>query len=363
MNKEDAIKVFENKEMPKNEESWRYTNVDSIVLEKGSVDTSFVSSSKDVVFCSLKNIIFEDRFLLNKYLDSPIIDLTDDKFTAMNTAFLSDVIFIHLKKNQQTILKNNHDFKKGNTNQKKIIILEEGSSLDYFEHNQSEESAFITNNVEVYCKENSRINFYSVQELDEHSTSIANWKANVAEDGCINWFVAQVGSKLSRTKIDTLLVGEGSQANTKGLIFGTKEQHLDLSSNVFHNTKNTQGNILVKGVLDNNATGVFRGLIKIPKEGQNTNSYLSDHTLVLDKNARSYSIPSLEIDANEVSASHGATMGKPDAEEVFYLRSRGLSEKEAERLIIQGYFSPVIDAIKIEEIKEIFEKAVKNKDV
>ena len=116
---------------------------------------------------------------------------------------------------------------------------------------------------------------------------------------------------------------------------------------------------MVKGVLNDSSESVFRGLIKILEKAQNTNSYLSNHSLILSDNAVSNTIPALEIDANEVKASHGATLGRPDDLEIFYLMSRGLSKDKAKKMIVEGYFSPILDSITIDEIKNKFSSSFK----
>jgi Fe-S cluster assembly protein SufD len=153
-----------------------------------------------------------------------------------------------------------------------------------------------------------------------------------------------------------LFEGEGSKAKIFGIIYGKNKQLVDLTTNAFHKARATSCDILVKCVLDDASSSIYRGKIKIEKKAQQTNSYLADHTLVLSENASSNSIPSLEIDANDVRASHAATQGKPDEEEIFYLMTRGLSKIVSEKLIISGFFSEILEQIKDNNIKKDFEK-------
>jgi len=144
------------------------------------------------------------------------------------------------------------------------------------------------------------------------------------------------------------------------LFLGNKDQKFDITTNITHVVKNTTNDILVKGALFDNSVSNFRGKIKINELAQNTNSYLSNHNLLLSKGAEAFSIPSLEIDANDVCASHGATIGKPNEDEIFYLMTRGLKRKEAERLIIKGYFAFVIDKLD-SDLQIKFNKALTTK--
>ena len=154
-----------------------------------------------------------------------------------------------------------------------------------------------------------------------------------------------------------MLSGKGSSAKASGIYYGYRGQHFDFTTNVYHLVPNTSCNILVKGVLDGETSSVYRGKIKINKEAQITDSYQADHVLLLG-DAVSNSIPSLEIDANDVKASHGVTMGKPDEDEIFYLMARGLDNSTAEKLIINGFFSDAIDRISSEDIKIRFEEVL-----
>jgi Fe-S cluster assembly protein SufD len=273
---------------------------------------------------------------------------TDDKFTVLNDLY-KEGIFIHIPKNKEASLSCKVTSVEGTIISRTVIVLEEGASLKYSEEHHSKGKCFRNDGVFIFAAQNSRVSFENFQGWKHDVKSIGNWYAHLKDDSSVEWLFAQFGGKLSRVKIDSYLEGRGSNAFVKGVFFGDKEQHFDFSTNLFHKEENTSGNILVKGVVDGNSTSVFRGLIKIDKKAQNTNSYLADNSLVLSDGARSYSIPSLEIDANEVKASHGATLGKPDEEEIFYLMARGLRRKEAERLIIQGFFTPVIETARYKE--------------
>ncbi|MBI5354980.1 MAG: SufD family Fe-S cluster assembly protein, partial [Candidatus Aenigmarchaeota archaeon] len=136
---------------------------------------------------------------------------------------------------------------------------------------------------------------------------------------------------------------------------------INVMTNAHHRVPNTSNNINVRGVLKDTSSSIYRGLIKIEKNAQQTNSYLSEHSLMIGKNALANSIPSLEIDANDVKASHGSTTGKIDEEQIFYLMSRGLSRRESERLIIEGFFIPIIEKIPLQEVRERIAAAVTRK--
>ncbi|MBI2130155.1 SufD family Fe-S cluster assembly protein [Candidatus Woesearchaeota archaeon] len=153
-------------------------------------------------------------------------------------------------------------------------------------------------------------------------------------------------------RIDTLFNGEGSQSENLGVFVGRSREHIDITTNVYHNTAHTTNNIMVDGILKDSSSSVYRGLIRIEKAGQQTNSYLSNHILKIGEKSLGNSIPALEIEANDVKASHGATVGQVSEEHLFYLMSRGLTREDAENMIVQGFLEPIISKIPSEELRE-----------
>ena len=238
------------------------------------------------------------------------------------------------------------------------------NSINYIEEHDSEDFKEIclrNDAVEIFAGQNSKIKFYNFQNWKNNVMNFSNWKAKLAKDAKVNWVFGQFGGKFSRIKTDTLFDGQGAESRNYGVFYGSKNQHFDITTNVNHNVPNTTGNILVKGVLDDSSNAVYRGKITILKDAQQTNSYLADHSLILSDNAISHSIPSLEIDANDVKASHGATLGKPDEEEIFYLMSRGLKRSSAEIQVILGFFAPVTELIPFNDLKERFDNVLHEK--
>ncbi len=366
-----ALKAFSNIDLPSlKTESWRYTSLKQIILEKfeNTIEEKAkfsINKGKGVIACTVKEAFIKHKDLLMKYLPESLVDRDNDKFSAMHYSFWNTGFFIFVpKKTEAQLAITLIAEKEGAILSHNLIVVEEDSSLDYFEEQLSEKGSYLclrNDLTYIIIKESSKVSFYNFQNWEDNVISLSNWKAVLSKDSIINWIFGQFGGKLSRVKIDTLFNGQGSSSKTSGVFYGDSEQHFDITTDAHHNVPNTNCDILVKGVLDDSSSSVYRGKIKILKEAQQTNSYLSDHSLMLSGNSISNSIPSLEIDANDVKASHGATIGKPDDEELFYLMARGLSKKEAERLIITGYFSPVLELIKNLEFKAKLEDAIEGK--
>jgi len=368
MTKEKFLQLYKKLPVPSpKDESWKYTNIQNLNFEKykpGKQDTEFSGLSngfidKGVIFCTLDKARKEHTRLYERYKPMSLFK-ENDKFTAMHGAFCDNGVFIYIPQNIIVSLKNIFRALKGAVYSHTIIILEENSSLTYSEEHLSENHCFRNDIVEIYAQQNSRLNFLIYQNWGD-VIGLNTVKAVLNKNSKVDYIFGQFGGRLSRVKIDTIFNGEGSDSVCRGVFFSNNEQHFDITTNAIHNVPNTINNILVKGVLDDKSSCVYRGKIQITEKAQQTNSYLSNHSMMLSSEAVSYSVPSLQIDANDVRASHGATIAKPNAEEIFYLMSRGLPKKIAERLIITGYFSPIINKIADNNLKDKFMQAIKKK--
>jgi len=157
------------------------------------------------------------------------------------------------------------------------------------------------------------------------------------------------------------LVGRGSQGKMSGFYFTDGDQHLDYDSQQNHLAPNTTSDLLFKGALVENSRSVWQGMIYVAPNAMKTDGYQANRNLLLSKNARADSIPGLEILANDVRCTHGATVGKVDMEQVFYLESRGIPKVEAEKLIVEGFFDPIMQRIPFEGVKNRFQSSIHKK--
>ena len=153
-------------------------------------------------------------------------------------------------------------------------------------------------------------------------------------------------------RIENDLAGQGATSRVTGAYFADGDQHLDYDTFQEHQAPNTTSDFAFKGALRDRATAVWRGMIKVEKEAQKTNAYQENRNLLLSPRAHADSIPGLEIEANDVRCTHGATIGQVDREQLFYVMARGLSRAEAERLIVRGFFADVLDRIELEPVRE-----------
>ncbi|MBS3105926.1 Fe-S cluster assembly protein SufD [Candidatus Woesearchaeota archaeon] len=364
--KEEALAKFESIPMPKEkDEEWRYTNIGKLKIEefdlnqpKTNIETTALSqylAEKGAILTDINTALDKYPAALNYFFRNAKVG--NDKFAALNASHFNHGIFLYIPKNIEIEEPIRVKFETGGQSSiiHNIIVVESNSKIDFIEEYSNKETGQEQLNsciTEVYSNNGSKINFYHINSWTKNVYNFTNIIGTLERNSAISWVSGCFGGKLNRLVIDTIFSGQGSQANNLGIFLGKGKEHIDFTTNMHHNTENTTNDVLVDGMLRDESSSVYRGLIKIPKEGQKTNSYLANHILKLGEKTLANSIPSLKIDANDVKASHGATVGQIDEEHLFYLMSRGLSRDEAERLIIEGFFEPVIQKIPLEELRE-----------
>lgn len=236
-----------------------------------------------------------------------------------------------------------------------LVITGPNSGVTVVEESRSaggSERTVINGITEVYTQPGSQVNFLSIQAWANNVWSFSSRRAVTEQDSVANWTIGALGAGLSRELVETRLAGAGSSTEIVGVFFLDGRQQHDTYAVMNHVAPFTSGDLLFKGALQDRSRSVFEGLIKIQRGAQNVASYLHEKTLVLSQDARADSIPSLEIEANEVRASHGATVSKIDPDQLFYLMTRGLPERDARRLIVNGFFEPVLERIPLDSVRQ-----------
>jgi len=336
------------------EEEWRYTDLRQFGIDFKPPEDSEIAmddSAEGVIFTDLLSGIRSHAGIIRKYLGTAV--KMTDKFSAFHYANITNGVFIYLPDNKTARLSSKITGG-GHT----VIIVGKNSRLDYMEEYSG--NGFMTDAIEIFANENSTVNIASVQRCGKDAKVFSFKEAVLKKDSTVNLIFGSFGASFHRLKSGTFLGGEGANSEVLCGFRGKDKQHIDFTVNCHHAVPHTRNNIFAKGTVTDSSTSVFRGLIKVEKDAQGTDSYLSDHTLMLSDNALANSIPSLQIEANDVKASHGATVGQIDEEQLFYLMARGLSRKQSEHLIVSGFFEQLIDKIADPEYREIFRTAVMN---
>jgi Fe-S cluster assembly protein SufD len=246
-----------------------------------------------------------------------------------------------------------------------IVWVEDGASLTYVHEAASptEPGAQTLHSgvVEIHVGDSSNVRFVELQSWGEHVWNFSHERARVGRDSQLDWVFVAVGSRLTKNFSDLDLAGQGSTARMSGFYFTDGNQHLDHDTQQNHLAPSTTSDLLFKGALKDRSRSVWQGMIYVAPGAQKTDGYQANRNLVLSPNARADSIPGLEIMADDVRCTHGATVGKIDPEEIFYLRSRGIPYQEAERVIVKGFFDPIMQRIPFEGVRERLEQVIAEK--
>lgn len=312
-----------------------------------------------VILTDLETAVREHPDLVQQHFMTQCVPVGSDKYTALHAAFWSGGIFLYVPKGveiENPFLTQVWIDKPGLAIfAPTLIIADEQSSIRFVQElNSAYEDAgasLVHSVVEVYAKSAARVEFSNLQDLGQNIWHINHKNALHEKDGSTTWVLADLGGKAMFSNIGVDLLGDGTAGELVGVFFTDHDQRYVIKTLSHHNALNTNAETLVHGVLTDEARVEFDGMIRIEPGAQYTASFLSDHTLLLSNDCRSESIPGLEIGANEVSASHGATTGKIDEEQLFYLMVRGIPKDEAERIIVQGFFEPVLQRIPLENLR------------
>lgn len=317
---------------------------------------------RGVILSSLTEASEKNEALVSKYLGKGFQG-RKEKFIAQNEACWQSGIFCYIPKNtgvELPLLLASHFGSAGkNFSSRLLIVLDQGAQatlVHYGTSSANEGENFLNLVCEIYLEEGASLNFIDLQDLSLKTYEIATKRIEIGRDAKLKWMVDLQGSKLSKTNMETVLNGEGSRAEVLGLMCGREQQNLEICAITQHRAPHTSADILIKGTADDRSKIVFQGMIRIEKEAQQTESYMANHNLVLGDKAHADSIPRLEIEADDVKASHGSTTGQMDPEQFFYLRSKGLSKEIAERLLVDGFYEDIFGRIPVESLRELLRK-------
>ena len=312
-----------------------------------------------VVLVNLDTAVREHPELVQKHFMTECVPIATSKYTALHAAFWTDGFFLYVPPGaeiEEPILAQVWlDAPLSATFSHTLIIAEPQSSVRFVqEYNSlvaSDDPALLSDVVEIYANREARIEFSNMQDLGQNVWNITNKNAIHQNDASVTFVIADLGSAVNLETIGAGLQGNGTAAELVGIFFTDHDQRYVINSLSDHIGLSTNAETMVKGVLTDESRVEFDGMIRIRPKAQQTASFLSAHGLLLSKKARGEFIPGLEIAANEVSASHGATSGQIDEEQLFYLMVRGIPRPEAERIIVQGFFEPVLQRIPLESLR------------
>jgi Fe-S cluster assembly protein SufD len=309
-------------------------------------------SEQGVIFSDLNSAIQNYPEVIEKSLGQ-IVNANEGKFAALAATFAKKGVFVYVPKGVR-IEQPLHSLLWGPGSNLAyishvLIWLDEGSELTYVHESASptelDGQSLHAGIVEIHVGAGANLRFVELQSWGDHVWNFSHKRARVERDGNLDWVFAAVGSHLTKDFSDLNLIGEGASGRMSGFYFTDGNQHLDHDTQQNHMAANTTSDLLFKGALKGKSRSVWQGMIYVAPGAQKTDGYQANRNLLLSKKARADSIPGLEIMADDVRCTHGATVGKIDMDELFYLHSRGIPEPEAQKLIVEGFFEPIMKRI------------------
>jgi Fe-S cluster assembly protein SufD len=243
-----------------------------------------------------------------------------------------------------------------------LVVAEESASATILERVETGEAVegprYFSNLVEVAAGENAYVQYGSLQTLDEETYDFALKRGDAAAYGTVDWVEGNFGGRLTRSDVETELNGDGSETKIVGAFFGHNDQHFDVNARVWHNGEHTTADLVTRGVLDEEARSVYEGVQDVGRDAWDTSSYQRENTLMLSDDAEADASPKLIIHNHDTEASHSATVGQVDREDLFYMTSRTIPEQTARNMLVEGFFVPVLEEIEVDELREDVETLV-----
>jgi Fe-S cluster assembly protein SufD len=289
----------------------------------------------------------------------------DEKFAAHNAALWQHGLLVvvpkglELEKPLYVRVTNSTDG--GSLLWRLLVVAEEGARFTLIEEAASttpDLRSYTNTAEEFFLGPGSKFEYVSIQNLSRETWHFASHHARVERDAELDWVNGGFGSKKGKVRIQNDLAGEGATSRVTGAYFTDGDQHLDYDTFQEHIAPHTTSDFAFKGALRDTSTAVWRGMIRVERDAQKTNAYQENRNLMLSPTTHAVPIPGLEILANDVRCTHGATVSRVNREELFYAMARGLSRGEAERLIVRGFFQDILDRIEFEAVREAVANAL-----
>lgn len=321
-----------------------------------------------VIIEGLSEALINHGELVQKYLMTDAVSVDEHRLTALHTALINGGVFVYVPKNvvvedpiQYVVL---HDDDNASFFNHVIIVTEESAEVTYVENylsTASGEGNQLNIVSEVIAGANSNITYGSVDYLDKGFTGHIIRRGTTVADASINWALGLMNEGNQIIDNTTNLIGDRSTSELKSVVVGTGDQKINLTSKIVQYGKETNGYILKHGVMRENASSVFNGIGYIKHGGTKSIANQESRVLMLSENARGDANPILLIDEDDVEAGHAASVGRVDPEQLYYLMSRGISQKEAERLVIHGFLDPVVRELPIKDVKRQLREVIELK--
>ncbi|WP_299457944.1 Fe-S cluster assembly protein SufD [uncultured Microscilla sp.] len=399
--RQQAIQSFDGLGFPTTKhEEWKYTNLGKVLkeayafgqtspLQKADIEQFFLPNmpkANNIVFVNgvyqpaLSQIVSSEDVLVVKNLEeaydthtalvephfAQLANSEEEALIALNTAFVQDGVFIHVPANkvveEPTVLYFINDARNENVGvqPRSLIVIEKGAQATFVDKTDTigGQASFSNAVMEVVVEPNARMTHYKVQNDQPNASYVGTTQVKQASDSYYANTTISLNGGVIRNNLNIALDGSNVESNMFGLYMLTGNTHVDNHSVADHLKPHSLSNELYKGVLDGKSTGVFNGKIFVRQDAQKTNAYQQNRNILLSDNSSINTKPQLEIWADDVKCSHGATTGNLDEEALFYLRSRGIATNEARALLIHAFGNEIVDKIELEPLRIYLENLV-----
>lgn len=342
--------------------------------EGGNISGLLVHHGAKPVYCWLseeakrKGVVFTDiatalagatNALPLKERLHKLIQPNETKFVALHAALMNAGAFVYVPPRVQLELPLHLffwvDAERTSLFDHVLIIADEGSEVTVLAHYASPQGdfmAFRSGGTEIFAEPSAQVHFVSLQEWGRSVYDFHFVRADIRQDAFLRWFLAAFGGRLWRANAHSRLAGRGASTEMLGISVGDGIQQFDHHTFQEHIAPQCKSDLLFKTVLLDRANSIYRGLIKVHKNAQGTDAYQANRNLLLSPRAKADSMPLLEIEANEVRCTHGATIGRLDEQQLFYLMSRGIPRRQAEKIVVDGFLKPIIDRVPVRWFSE-----------
>jgi Fe-S cluster assembly protein SufD len=401
-----AWQTYENLPMPHLEEEWRRTDYRSIKWDEASqvivsngvavdvvpqknlepllgdaqggllvfVDGKLVQAElpatlqdTGIIFKDLCTAVHENGDIVQRYLMTQAVKASDGKFAALHGALWNYGAFVYVPRNQIADLPLHiviYNTQAGANNAHVLVVVEENAQatvqVDYASAQAETHSAYI-GATELIVGDGANLRYVALQEWNRQTYEFSHQRGLVGRDGSLDWVVGTMGSRLTKAFIEADVVGKGGTARVSGFFFADKGQFFDLDTQQNHNAPLSMSDLLFKGAAKDNARTLWQGMIKSLPKMQKIDGYQVCRNLVLSDEARMDSIPGLEIEADDVKCSHAATFGTLEEQLIFYLMSRGIDRRQAQLMVIDGFFDELLQRIPFERVRDRLKEAIESK--
>ncbi len=342
---------------------WEFTPIDKLDLDAypvapgGTAPSSFgldEAAPEGAIVLPLRQAAEEHAELVDRYLGSVVRG--DTAFVARNAANWTDGTFVYVPRNTVVeapiVVSTAHEQAGTALHWRLLVVLEEGAQASVWHESSSAADGLVNGVVELVVGQNASLRFVDLQDLQETSWVFGTQRATVGRDGSLDWITLGFGSANGKVFQETELAGPGAHGSVTGAYATRGRQHLDFDTLQEHAAPDTTSDLAFRGILAERSSAVWRGMIKVDPGAQRTDAFQESRNLLLSKRAHADAIPGLEILANDVRCTHAAAIAQIDRDQLFYLRSHGLPEAAAQRLVIEGFLQALVERFEEGPVRE-----------